>query len=77
MEARRYRRRRADALRAHPRALPAVLRVNPRDLSWAKGTANANLKALRSALGLRSLSVEPDPGVVRGRVALGLPATGG
>lgn len=77
VEARRYRRRMAAALRDHPRALPAVLRVNPRDLSCAKGTANANLKALRATLGLRVLSVEPDPVVARGEVALGLPATGG
>ena len=73
VEARRYRPRMAAALRDHPRARPAVLRVTPRDLSCAKGTANANLKALRATLGLRMLSVEPDPVVERGDVALKYP----
>jgi hypothetical protein len=76
VEARRYRRRMEAALRGHPRARPAVLAVHPADLSWAKGTANANVKALRSALGMRALAVEPDPAVPRGRVVCRAPATG-
>lgn len=77
VEARRFRRRMARALEGHPAELPAVVRVNPRDLSWAKGTGNANPRALRAALGLRALAVEPDPAVERGRVAVGDPATAG
>lgn len=77
VEARRFRRRMQALLVGHPRARPAVLRVNPADLAWAKGAENANIRALRAALGLRALSVEPDPGVVRGQLCLVAPATGG
>jgi hypothetical protein len=68
VEARRYRRRMQEALVAVPRSRPAVLRVNPKDVAWARGTANANVRALRAALGLPGLRVEPDPGVDRGVV---------
>jgi histone acetyltransferase (RNA polymerase elongator complex component) len=68
VEVRRFHRRMAEALAGMPRSRPAVVRVNPRDLSWAKGTANANVRALRAELGLVSLRVEPDPEVPRGRV---------
>lgn len=77
VENRRFRRRMAAALDGHPRARPAVLRVHPGDLSWAKGTANANVKALRAALGIRTLAIEPDPAVPRGTVLRAAPATGG
>lgn len=68
VEARRYRRRMQAALAGAPRSRPAIVRVNPKDLAWAKGTANANVRALRAALGLPALRVEPDPGVARGEV---------
>jgi len=77
VEARRFRRRMHAALVGQQRDRPAVVRVHPGDLAWAKGTANANVKALRAALGLRLLTVEPDPAIPRGDVRLGGPATGG
>lgn len=68
VEGRRFRRLMADALAPVPRTVPAEVRVHPKDLSWAKGTANENVRALRSALGLPGLVVHPDAQVARGTV---------
>jgi hypothetical protein len=68
VETRRFRTRMAEALAPVPRSAVVELRVHPKDLSWAKGTANANVRALRAAYGLPDLSVTPDPQVPRGTV---------
>ena len=66
-------RRMRSTLNLVPRQREAVLRVHPADLSWAKGQANANLRALRVELGLTALRVSPDATLERGTVALGRP----
>lgn len=68
---RRFRRKLRVALEWMPRARVAVVRVHPADLSWARGQANANVRALRSELRLRELQVRPDPSVSRGTVQPG------
>ncbi len=71
VEARRFRRRMAEALIPLGPGRHAVLRVNPRDLSWARGTSNDNVRALRARLRLRELRLEADETVARGQVELG------
>lgn len=68
VEGRRFRRRMAAALADLPRSAPVELRVHPKDLSWAKGASNGNVRALRAALSLPGLRVSPDATVPRGTV---------
>jgi len=68
VEGRRFRRRMAAALADLPRSAPIELRVHPKDLSWAKGASNTNVRALRAALSLPGLRVSADPSVPRGSV---------
>lgn len=69
-EQRRFRRRMDAALQLAPRTRPAELRVHPADLSWARGHAGANIRALRAAHGLPGLRLRPDPSLARGEVRL-------
>jgi hypothetical protein len=48
-----------------------VIRVNPKDLGWAKGTSNSNARTLRNRLGLAEVAIEPDKRVERGAVKRG------
>ena len=56
------------AVRNSSRSLDPIMLVNPKDLSWAKGTSNSNAKMVRAKLGLRSLKFETDDSVPRGTV---------
>lgn len=69
VQARRFRARMERALGAPPPGARLALQVHPQDLSWAKGPANANVRALRAALGLSELRLVPDPAQARGSVA--------
>ena len=69
VEYRRFRARIRAALTHAPRARGATVRVHPADLSWARGPANATVRALRVEFGVPELRVEPDPEIPRGRVA--------
>lgn len=68
VQARRFRARMAQALGQPAAGSRQALRVHPQDLSWAKGTANANVRALRAGLGLRELRLIADPDLPRGCV---------
>ena len=70
VEVRRFYVRMAHELALVPRGSVAELEVNPRDITWAKGTANANIRALRAELSLAGLKVKPDAAVPRGDVRL-------
>jgi hypothetical protein len=48
-----------------------VIRVNPKDLGWAKGTSNSNARELRNRLGLAEVEIEADKRVERGDVKRG------
>ena len=70
VEVRRFLHRMADALGDVRQGQRVVLRINPKDLSWAKGTANENLRELRARHGLAALTLWPDEGLQRGTVVL-------
>ena len=67
-EVRRFRRRMAEALGTPEPGSHIIVRVNPKDLSWAKGTSNENIRALRASLALAELTIIPDQNVERGVV---------
>jgi hypothetical protein len=69
-EQRRFRRRMDVALQLAPRTRTAELRVHPADLSWARGSAGANIRALRADHRLPGLLLRPDPSLSRGEVRL-------
>lgn len=56
------------AVRNSSGTLDPVMLVNPKDLTWAKGTSNSNAKMVRAKLGLRSLRFETDTTIPRGTV---------
>jgi len=58
------------AVRKSEIPLDPVMLVNPKDLSWAKGTSNANAKMVRAKLGLRSIRFETDKSIPRGTVVV-------
>ena len=68
VETRRFRARMATALGQPPPGSHIILLVNPKDLSWAKGTSNENIRALRASLQLRQLTIMTDVSIERGRV---------
>jgi hypothetical protein len=70
VEVRRFHQRMAAALCAVPEGSEVELAVNPRDLAWARGTANENVRSLRAQLSLRRLDVLADEAVSRGAVRL-------
>ncbi|MFT5686289.1 MAG: hypothetical protein ACI8RZ_007245 [Myxococcota bacterium] len=70
VETRRFYARMAHELALVPRGSEVELQVNPRDLSWAKGTSNANVRALRAERSLASLRICPDEAIPRGDVRL-------
>ncbi len=70
VETRRYRERMRRVLDVAPRSREAVLHVHPADLSWARGPANGNIRALRAAMGFAGLVVAPSEAVPRGQVVL-------
>ena len=70
VEVRRFHRRMESAMRFVPAGSVVQISVNPRDLAWAKGTANENLRSLRAQLSLEGLTVTPDAAVARGAVLL-------
>lgn len=70
-ESRRFRARMGRVLEGRSLGGSVVLRVHPKDLSWAKGTANENIRALRAQHRLRALELETDATIPRGRVLLG------
>lgn len=70
VEVRRFYVRMAHELELVPRGSSVELQVNPRDLSWAKGTANANVRALRAERALAALRICPDESIARGDVRL-------
>ena len=69
-EVRRFRSRMATALEGIAPGTHVTLAVHPSDLSWAKGTANENLRSLRAEKRLANLTVQPDHAVLRGMVRL-------
>jgi len=71
VQVRRFRSRMAAALVGVGPGAEPVLRVHPQDLSYAKGTANENVRALRARLRLRGLVLQADPALPRGTVARG------
>jgi hypothetical protein len=71
VEARRFQKRMALLLAGSEAGSRVVLRVHPKDLGWAKGTSNANARALRTRLGLEEITIEPDAAVARGTVQRG------
>ena len=73
VEVLRFRGRLATALAGVPRGSLAALSVNPKDLGWAKGRSDENLRLLRARLGLAGLQVRGDPAVARGQVRLRAP----
>ena len=70
VEVRRFRGLMAAALAPLPAERAVAVLVHPKDLSWAKGTANENVRALRAALGRPDLEVRPDAQVARGTVSV-------
>lgn len=70
VEVRRFYARMAHELALVPRGSAVELQVNPRDLSWAKGTANANVRSLRVEHALTALRICPDESIPRGDVRL-------
>lgn len=70
VEVRRYRRRLEQALQDQPSGAHVIVAVNPRDLSWLKGTANENLRAVRARLRLAAIRIATDEAVPRGEVHL-------
>ncbi len=70
VEVRRFRRRMRSALALAPRTRVPCLSVHPADLSWARGTANENVRALRAELRLPGIQVVPNTSVPRGEVHL-------
>lgn len=68
VEARRFRRRFAEALAGVAPGCRVALRVNPKDLSLAMGISRQNLRDARLDLGLESLDLQADERVARGRV---------
>jgi histone acetyltransferase (RNA polymerase elongator complex component) len=71
VETRRFRRRMMDALSRSEHGDCAILRVHPKDISWAKGTSNVNARTLRTRLGISEIRIEADPAVARGTVVVG------
>ncbi|MEL6346848.1 MAG: hypothetical protein AAFV53_27290 [Myxococcota bacterium] len=71
VEVRRFYGRMASVLRLVPAGSRVEVEVNPRDLSWAKGTANENIRALRARLSLQELTIRPSDRLSRGEVKLG------
>jgi hypothetical protein len=70
IEVRRFYLRMAHELALVPQGSEVELQVNPRDLSWAKGTANANVRALRAERALSALWIRADETIPRGDVRL-------
>ncbi len=70
VEGRRFYQRLTNELRFVPQGSAVEVLVNPRDLSWARGTANANVRALRAHHALSSLSIRPGEHIPRGDVRL-------
>lgn len=68
VEVRRFRSRMRRALMAAAVGPGLALRVHPKDLSWAKGTANENMRAMRAAFALPDLILNVDDAVPRGTV---------
>lgn len=68
VEARRFRKRMQTALHGARHGVPEVLVVHPADLQWAKGTNNANVRALRASLRLDRIELQTDPALARGEV---------
>jgi len=71
VESRRFQARMLSALGQAEIEENPVVRVHPKDISWAKGTSNINARTLRTRLGLKDLRIEADPEVERGTVAVG------
>jgi histone acetyltransferase (RNA polymerase elongator complex component) len=73
VETRRFRRRMevlvADVRDGSRRRI--LLRVHPKDLSWAKGTSNENVRWLREYLAIDEVRLKADDTVRRGSLALG------
>jgi hypothetical protein len=56
-----------DALRGEGQTR-ATLLVHPKDLSWAKGISNENVRWLRDHAGLRDVALRTDSSLERGTV---------
>jgi histone acetyltransferase (RNA polymerase elongator complex component) len=61
----RFRDRLFDAVRDAPEGCCIHIRVNPKDLAWAKGSENANIRAVRSAMSIQEIRVVGDDSVPR------------
>ena len=70
VESRRFQHRLRVLLADRPRGSRVVIAVNPADLSWVKGEANENLRAVRAELGLAAVHLATDSAVPRGTVRL-------
>jgi len=71
VEARRFRRRIHHAVSGQATGRHVVVCVHPKDLSWAKGTDNANARSVRTTHGLETVEFRTDPSLERGTVRLG------
>ncbi len=71
VETRRFQCKMAQVLTGVAAGSRVVIRVHPKDLGWAKGTSNANVRTLRTRLGLAEVAIEPDEALPRGIVKRG------
>jgi hypothetical protein len=71
VESQRFRRRMERLFVDPPTKQRIVLRVNPKDLSWAKGTSNENVRWLRQRLAVEDIDLESDETLERGSLAIG------
>ncbi len=71
VETRRFRRRMAILAGGIGDTRRVLLRVHPKDLSWAKGTSNENVRWLREHLAIEEVQLTADDTVDRGSLALG------
>jgi histone acetyltransferase (RNA polymerase elongator complex component) len=70
VETRRFRRK-MEVLVDGVESRRVLLRVHPKDLSWAKGTSNENVRWLREHLAIDDIELAADDSVARGALALG------
>jgi hypothetical protein len=71
VETRRFRRRMEILASELGDTRRVLLRVHPKDLSWAKGTSNENVRWLRERLAIQDVELAADETVARGALALG------
>jgi histone acetyltransferase (RNA polymerase elongator complex component) len=68
VESLRFSRKLEDALPARPEGRDLTFVVHPKDISWVKGTSNANANRIKERNGVRSIKFQMDETVQRGTV---------